>query len=304
MPEYIEGFLNSKFDDGARQKLTIISCSQRVTLRLKPCLFQPGNKPDICQQNRSGNLRAIHSGACTKALEFPKYTPCFRNCCPMRRSTSLPLLAALCVLLTACAGKTVQPEEYSGFLDDYSQLTPKQLSSGQTVMSWVSPALESKHYSGVYIEPSQFYPQLLPTEREPQSTLNAVTHYYDAALKHELGKVMTIVAAPGPDTLIVRPAIISVTAKTQSLRFYELLPVTLLAAGVSTATGIRDQDSEISTEIAVVDAADQKVLAQVVRKGTGLTLENDKQVMTLDDFKLVLDGWALDMRREYLSSRK
>ena len=79
--------------------------------------------------------------------------------------------------------------------------------------------------------------------------------------------------------------------------------MTLLAAGVSTAVGMRDQDSEISTEIAVIDAADQQVVAQVVRKGTGLALENDSQVMTLDDFKLVLDGWALDMRREYLSSR-
>ena len=39
-------------------------------------------------------------------------------------------------------------------------------------------------------------------------------------------------------------------------------------------------------------AADQQVVAQVVRKGTGLTLENDSQVMTLDDFKWVLDGWA------------
>lgn len=221
----------------------------------------------------------------------------------MRRTLSLALLAAISILLSACSSKTVPPEEYSGFLSDYSQLQEKDLSSGQTVLSWVSPTLDLSHYSGVYIEPSQIYPQVLPTERGPQSTLSAVTHYYDAALKHELGKVMKVVATPGPDTLIVRPAIISMSAKTQGLRFYELLPVTLLAAGVSTATGIRDQDSQISTEIAVIDALDHKVMAQVVRKGTGLTLENDAQVMTLDDFKLVLDGWALDMRREYLSSR-
>ena len=144
---------------------------------------------------------------------------------------------------------------------------------------------------------------MLPTGRGPQATLSAVTGYYDAALKRELGKVMNVVAAPGPGTLIVRPAIVSLSASTQGLRFYEYLPVTLLAAGVSTAAGIRDQDSEISTEIAVIDATDQQVVAQVVRKGTGLTLENDSQVMTLDDFKWVLDGWALDMRREYLSSR-
>ncbi|MCF6760357.1 DUF3313 domain-containing protein [Pseudomonas fragi] len=221
----------------------------------------------------------------------------------MRTSLSLPLLAALSILLTACASKTIPPEDFSGFLSDYSQLTQKQLPSGQAVLSWVSPDLDVSHYTGVYIEPSKFYPWVLPNGRGPQSTLSAITGYYDAALKRELSKVMTVVAAPGPGTLIVRPAIVSLSASTQSLRFYEYLPVTLLAAGVSTAAGVRDQDSEISSEIVVIDAADQQVVAQVVRKGAGLTLENDKQVMTLDDFKMVLDGWALDMRREYLSSR-
>ncbi|VVO34059.1 DUF3313 domain-containing protein [Pseudomonas fluorescens] len=222
----------------------------------------------------------------------------------MGRSISLPLMAALSISLTACASKTITPEEYSGFLYDYSQLTEKKLPSGKVVLTWVSPTLNINHYRRVYIEPSVFYPEVLPTERAPQSTLSAVTHYYDAALKHQLGKVMTVVATPGPDTLIVRPSIISVAARTQSLRFYEWLPVTLLAAGVSTATGIRDQDSEITTEVAVLDAADHDVVAQIVRKETGLTLENDKQVMTLDDFKPVLDGWAFDMRQVYLSGGK
>lgn len=221
----------------------------------------------------------------------------------MRRSFLFVFLCALTMLLAACAGKTIPPEEYSGFLADYSKLTQKRLPSGQIVLSWVSPTLDLSHYSGIYIEPSQFYPPVLPSERGPQATLSALTRYYDAALRHELGKVMTVVAAPGPDTLIVRPAITSVSARTQSLRFYEFLPVTLLAAGVSTATGWRDQDSEISTEIAVIDAVDRKVVAQVVRKGEGLVLESDEQVMTLDDFTQVLDGWALDMQREYLSRR-
>lgn len=155
----------------------------------------------------------------------------------MRTSLSLPLLAALSILLAACASKTIPPEEFSGYLSDYSQLAQKQLPSGQAVLSWVSPDLDISHYTGVYIEPSQFYPWVLPTGRGPQSTLSAVTGYYDAALKRELGKVMTVVAAPGPGTLIVRPAIVSLSASTQGLRFYEYLPVTLLAAGVSTATG-------------------------------------------------------------------
>ena len=222
----------------------------------------------------------------------------------MGRRISLPLVATLSISLTACTSQTIRPEEYSGFLHDYSQLTEKKLPSGKKVLAWVSPTLHTHPYTRVYIEPSLFYPEMLPSERAPQSTLSAVTHYYDTALKHELGKVMTVVETPGPDTLIIRSSIISVAARTQSLRFYEWLPVTLLAAGVSTATGIRDQDSEITTEVAILDAVDQDVVAQIVRKETGRPLDNNKQVMTLDDFKPVLDGWAFDMRQAYSSGGK
>ncbi|MCE6983072.1 DUF3313 domain-containing protein, partial [Pseudomonas frederiksbergensis] len=45
---------------------------------------------------------------------------------------------------------------------------------------------------------------------------------------------------------------------------------------------------------------------EVVRKGTGLPLENDDQVMTADNLKVVLDGWARDWRvaAETLQQRK
>ena len=56
-----------------------------------------------------------------------------------------------------------------------------------------------------------------------------------------VGKSRPLASKPGPDTLVVRPAITRIATSTQGLRFYEWLPVTLVAAGVSAATGIRDQ---------------------------------------------------------------
>ncbi len=41
------------------------------------------------------------------------------------------------------------------------------------------------------------------------------------------------------------------------------------------------------------------MLAQVVRKGSGKSLENETTQLTLDDVKPVLDGWATDMRLSY-----
>ena len=61
----------------------------------------------------------------------------------MGRSISLPLLATLSISLTACASKTITPEEYSGFLHDYSQLTEKKLPSGKKVLTTESPTLNS-----------------------------------------------------------------------------------------------------------------------------------------------------------------
>jgi len=112
--------------------------------------------------------------------------------------------------------------------------------------------------------------------------------------------VLPLASKPGPNTLIVKPAITQVAASTQGLRFYEWLPVTLVAAGVSTATGIRDRDSEIATEVSFEDGSTGEVVAEVVRKGKGVPLENDKQVMTPDNVKAVLDGWATDLSQTYV----
>lgn len=219
----------------------------------------------------------------------------------MRSYRSLSLLFAATLSLSACSSKKV---EQTGYLHDYSVLTERQSPSGQTVYSWISPALKKGRYTQVYLEPSQFYPRAEPTERIPQSTLSNVTGYYDAALRSELGKVVRLAPKPGPNTLIVKPAITRIATSTQGLRFYEWLPITLVAAGVSTATGIRDQDSEIATEVSFEDGSTGEVVGEVLRKGTGVPLDNDKQVMTADNVKTVLDGWASDLGKSYAANRK
>ena len=213
----------------------------------------------------------------------------------MRKQLIVPLLSAS-LLLAGCSQNKVSPKEYSGFLRNYDQLSEHKTAAGDTVLRWVSPKLRMERYSQVYIAPSQFYPKPEASQRIPATTLTAVTGYYDAALKRELGKVLKLVSEPGPHTLIIRPAITSVGAHTQSLHYYEYLPVTLVAAGVSSAVGIRDLDSVIATEAAFLDGGSRAVVAEVVRKGSGLPLENDDQVMTADNLKVVLDTWARDWR--------
>ncbi|MFJ4193445.1 DUF3313 domain-containing protein [Pseudomonas sp. NPDC089534] len=213
------------------------------------------------------------------------------------------MMSTVCVAalaVTGCSSKVVEPDQYSGFLKDYSQLKEAKSPSGATVMRWVDPKLDINKFSSVYIEPTQLYPKPQPTAKIPQQTLNGITGYYDQALKREVGKSLPLANGPGPGVIVVRAAITAVSSKTEGLKPYEVIPIALVAAAVSTASGIRDQETTLATEAVFLDGGTNKVVAQVVRKGTGKPLENDAQVMKADDVKAVIDGWAADMHQSYL----
>ncbi|RWU22949.1 DUF3313 domain-containing protein [Pseudomonas alkylphenolica] len=212
------------------------------------------------------------------------------------------LLFTLCVTslaLSGCANKYVEPDQYSGFLKNYSALKEAESPSGAPVMRWIDPSVNVGKFNSVYIESSQFYPKPQATDKIPDTTLQGITRYYNQSLQNEFAKELPLAKGPGPGVLIVRPAITAVSASTKGLRPYEVIPIALIAAGVSTATGIRDQDTSLSTEAAFIDSDSGKVVAQVVRKGAGSDLENSDQVMTAKDAKAVLDGWAIDMAKSF-----
>ncbi len=213
------------------------------------------------------------------------------------------MISTLCIAsigVVGCSSKVTQPDEYSGFLSDYSHLKEAKSPSGAEVMRWVDPNLNLSRYTSVYIEPTQFFPKPQATTKIPESTLQGISNYYNQALKREVVKSLPLANGPGPGVIVVRAAITAVSSKTESLKPYEYIPVALVAAAVSTGAGIRDQETTLGTEAQFLDGDSGKVVAQVVRKGTGKPLANDSQVMKADDVKGVIDGWAADMHQSYV----
>ncbi|MCY1549329.1 hypothetical protein D9M68_854920 [compost metagenome] len=83
-----------------------------------------------------------------------------------------------------------------------------------------------------------------------------------------------------------------------------MIPIALVVAATSTAIGARDQQVEIATEAMFLDGGNSKLLAEVVRQGTGESLENKEAVLSVQNIKPVIDGWASDMRLAYLQFHK
>ena len=220
----------------------------------------------------------------------------------LRVAVSCALLAAL----VGCSNGQVKPENYSGFIGDYSTLAPATAPSGAPLLRWVDPQADVRRYQRIYIEPSRFYPVPKPNDKVSAKTLADITTYYDQALRRELGKSLPLASAParypGAETGDHRSF-----QPYPGSTAYEVIPIALIAAGMSTAVGIRDQDTQIATEAMLLDGGDNKVLAKMVRQGTGKALDDSDQPITGDDVKAVLDGWAADMRMSYektLGSRR
>lgn len=210
------------------------------------------------------------------------------------------LLASFAVsaslLLAGCSSSTTKPEQYSGFLPDYSVLKPATSASGAPVMRWVQPGLDLNKYSSVYVEKPQFYPKPKPTDQVNQKTLDDVSNYLQQAMQRELAGRMRVVNQPDADTLVIRSAITAVDVSAEGLKFYEVIPIALVVAAASTAAGTRDEATDIYVEMQALDGGTSKPVAEVVRKGTGLALENDTTQLTVKDLKPVLDVWAKDAR--------
>lgn len=216
----------------------------------------------------------------------------------MRPNQTVLLLTALLTLF-GCSSTLVEPTGYSGFLPDYSILQEQQSASGAKVARWISPSLDLRRYSSVYIEPSQFYPKPEPISLVSTTTMNDILRYYDVALRRELGGVIRVSDAPSADSLIIRPAITGVSISTEGLKPYEVIPIALVVAAGTTAAGTRDQQVEIATEAMFLDGGNSKILAEVVRKGAGVSLENRNAMLNAENVKPVIDAWAKDLRHAY-----
>ncbi|MCJ8169514.1 DUF3313 domain-containing protein [Atopomonas sediminilitoris] len=206
------------------------------------------------------------------------------------------LVASLSLALAGCASKTTAPEQYSGFLGDYSQLQKQETPSGAPVMRWKADGFDVNNYASILIEPVCFHPKPAPSDQVSDQALEQICSYTQQRLTEELAKVRPIVQQATNDTLVLRGALTAVQTSAEELQPYEVVPVALVAAAAMSATGNRDQQVALFFEAEVLDGGSSKPLVRAVRKAFGENLKNDSTQLTLNDVKGVIDQVAKDAR--------
>ncbi|MNF55862.1 hypothetical protein D3C84_373360 [compost metagenome] len=203
---------------------------------------------------------------------------------------------AAVMLLNGCTSKTVDQTQYSGFLPSYDGLESIETASGQKALRWVDPAFNIANYDKLIFQPLRFYPTPQTTDRIGQQTYDDLLKYANTRVGQALSSRFQLVGfSTGPRTLEFRGAITGVSANTEGLKPYEVIPVALVVAGAMTAAGERDQNTELFLEGELIDTSTGKPVLRVVRKGFGKTLSNDRQAVSFADLKPVIDELTTDV---------
>ncbi|HDC4404366.1 TPA: DUF3313 domain-containing protein [Enterobacter cloacae] len=196
--------------------------------------------------------------------------------------------------LAGCSSKVAAPEQYSGFLKDYSGLQQTTSATGKPTLRWVDPSYNEANYDSIIWTPITYYPTPKPTTQIGQRTLDELLNYTNNKMKTAIGQRKPIVTTPGKHSLIFRGAITGVSSQKEGLQFYEVVPVALVVAGTQMATGHRTMDTHLFFEGELIDAATNKPVIKVVRKGEGKELSNENTPMTFATLKQVVDDMATD----------
>ena len=202
----------------------------------------------------------------------------------MRTRVLLKVAALAGILaLTGCAAKVAQPDQYSGFLKDYSSLKETTSASGKPELRWIDPNFNPANYDNIVYHPVTYYPVPKPTTQVGEKALQDILNYTNKELKQAISERKPLATTAGKRS-----------SSKEGLQFYEVIPVAMIVAGTQAATGHRTMDTNLYFEAEVIDASTNKPVIKVVRKGEGKTLANENTPLTVDTLKQVIDDMAVD----------
>ena len=201
------------------------------------------------------------------------------------------VIFSLSLVLGGCS--TTKDISYSGFLDDYSDLSPDPDFDGLLVSTISKKPL--RKYNSFIIEPVSFYlssnSDLDAKDIDPKVILKATTYIHDALIK-DLSPEYPIVDKPGVDVARLRFAITAVELNRKEMGLTNFIPVGLILTGLGEATGTRNRMLVISMEGEIFDSMTGRELVNFVQnKGLESSAKTIDEVKEQDMFP-VLDLWA------------
>lgn len=192
--------------------------------------------------------------------------------------TNCRLWLPLLVVVGACA--TIDEPEQTGFLSDYSKL------ERDTDNQWLYAQAKTAAYSKFHIEPVSVLMDPANEEKFSPEEIEELKEFFVTKMTEALTQDdgYEVVSEPGPGVATFRLAITEIDASIAALN------ITIYTKATGAGLG------GIAAEGEIVDSVTREQLAAAIRWGTGSRVLR-AGLSKLGDAKLVIDGWAKDIRK-------
>ncbi|MCM2679594.1 DUF3313 domain-containing protein [Echinimonas agarilytica] len=212
----------------------------------------------------------------------------------------LCLVAAAAVVMAGCAStSSPAPQKNSGFLTEtyYDKLASVQAPEDQVVYRFIAPGFDKSAYHHAIITPVTVFPKPQPTEQISMEMMLTLQGKLTRLIEDAMASAIPITNTSAPGVLRVEMAITGISISNEDLAPYEYLPFALVAAGVNSAAGGRDQEVKLFLETKLTDSVSGDVLAVGVREISGEDLENVKEKLQAQHLNQGLEDAGKDMAR-------
>ena len=208
-------------------------------------------------------------------------------------------------LMAGCASTaSAPPQRYSGFLEDYSILSPRQGSDG-AALRFVKPGARLGGYEQLLIDPVVVYYGVGTGLHDvPEQDLETLANHLYSALVSHLGADYPLVQRPGPDVLRVQVALTEAEPSDVVMNaMSSALPIRPVSDLKQLTTGTQAFVGTAGIEARIVDALSGELLAAAVdRRQGGKRLEDAQGGWA--DVLAAFDFWATELRRVLAEARE
>jgi hypothetical protein len=182
--------------------------------------------------------------------------------------------------------------KFSGFLGDYTQLTPTN-NSDRVLLRYIDSTAPWSSYTAVRLEPVTFWAG--PDSKISLQAQHTLTDYAYQKLAAALtAKGVHLTDRDGPGVIVVRAALTDASSATPVLRTISVVvpQARLLSAASSIVTGQYAFTGSVQTEGEAIDASSGKQVAAWVDKRFGGTSIGNADVWKWGDAEKAIDLWA------------
>lgn len=183
----------------------------------------------------------------------------------------------------------------SGFLSDYSQLSPG--GKDEALMVYIDRAAPWRSYTKARIEPVTFWGDAKGAV--PVTVQEQLCDYAYSKLTEQLGNELTLVDEAGPGVMVIRAALIDASAATPGLRTISMVvpQMRLLGAAKREVTGSYAFVGSARSEGEVTDGVSGHRLAAWIDERVGGGAIESAGVWEWGDAQHVIDYWAVALAK-------